>query len=153
MNNFTFGNESDGYYETICGGAGAGPSFNGCHAVHTHMTNTRLTDPEILETRYPVRLEQFEIRKGSGGEGKYHGGDGITRAIRFLEPMTASILSNHRVVPPFGLEGGEDGALGRNTLIKADGEVVGLGHRAEIDMNPGDLFKIETPGGGGYGKK
>mmetsp|Transcript_24643 Transcript_24643/g.34397 ORF Transcript_24643/g.34397 Transcript_24643/m.34397 type:complete len:270 (+) Transcript_24643:1-810(+) len=154
MNNFTFGSETDGYYETICGGTGAGPTFDGCDAIHSHMTNTRLTDPEILETRYPVRLEQFEIRKGSGGSGRYRGGDGIVRSVRFLEPMTASILSNHRVVPPFGLEGGEEGALGRNTLFKAStGEEVQLGHRAELQMEPGDIFRIETPGGGGFGKK
>jgi len=152
MNNFTFGNEKDGYYETICGGTGAGPDFDGCDAVHSHMTNTRLTDPEILETRYPVRLERFEIRHGSGGDGKHKGGDGIIRAVRFLEPMTASILSNHRVVPPFGLEGGEPGAVGRNSLVKASGEEVPLGHRAEVEMKPGDMFVIETPGGGGFGK-
>ncbi|GAB5371188.1 hypothetical protein AAMO2058_001557800 [Amorphochlora amoebiformis] len=153
MNNFTFGTSTDGYYETICGGTGAGPNFDGCDAVHSNMTNTRLTDPEILETRYPVRLEQFEIRSNSGGEGKYRGGNGIVRAIRFLKPMTASILSNHRRVPPYGLQGGGSGKVGKNTLIKANGKVEELSHRAEIEMNSGDVFVIQTPGGGGFGKK
>jgi len=153
MNNFTFGTDTNGYYETICGGTGAGPDFDGCDAVHSHMTNTRLTDPEILETRYNVRLEEFSIRYGSGGEGKYRGGNGITRAVKFLEPMTASILSNHRRVPPFGLKGGKPGAVGINTLIKANGEVVKLGHRAEHKVEPGDVIRIQTPGGGGYGAK
>lgn len=152
MNNFTFGDEgASQYYETICGGTGAGPGFDGCDAVHSHMTNTRLTDPEVLEARYPVRLERFEIRKGTGGAGEYRGGDGIVRAVRFLKPMTASILSNHRRVPPFGLRGGESGAVGVNTLVRADGTETDLGHRAEEKVEAGDMFVIATPGGGGYG--
>jgi len=151
MNNFTFGNSKTGYYETICGGSGAGPDFDGCDAVHTNMTNTRLTDPEVLENRYPVRLETFEIRKGSGGKGTHRGGDGIVREIRFLEPMTASIVSNRRKIAPYGISGGSPGAVGINRLIKNNGEVKELSHRAECKMEPGDIFRIETPGGGGFG--
>eukprot|EP00470_Lotharella_oceanica_P000701 CAMPEP_0170174278 /NCGR_PEP_ID=MMETSP0040_2-20121228/7514_1 /TAXON_ID=641309 /ORGANISM="Lotharella oceanica, Strain CCMP622" /LENGTH=167 /DNA_ID=CAMNT_0010415845 /DNA_START=24 /DNA_END=527 /DNA_ORIENTATION=- len=115
------------------------------------MTNTRLTDPEVLENRYPVRLETFEIRKGSGGKGKHRGGDGIIREIRFLEPMTASIVSNRRKVAPYGISGGSPGAVGVNRLIRKDGKVEELSHRAECKMEPGDIFRIETPGGGGFG--
>ena len=151
MNNFTFGDDSRQYYETIAGGSGAGPGFDGASAVQTHMTNSRLTDPEVLETRFPVLLEEFSIRRGSGGAGRWRGGDGAVRRIRFLEPMTASILSNRRRVPPFGLAGGAPGATGVNRVVRADGRVEELGATAEAALKPGDIFGIETPGGGGYG--
>jgi 5-oxoprolinase (ATP-hydrolysing) len=151
MNNFTFGNARYQYYETICGGAGAGAGFDGADAVHTHMTNSRITDPEVLEWRFPVRLETFAIRRGSGGEGLYKGGDGVVRKIRFLEPMTAGIVSGRRVQPPFGLGGGNPGARGRNLVIRRNGDLEILGSQAETDMAEGDVFLIETPGGGGYG--
>jgi 5-oxoprolinase (ATP-hydrolysing) len=151
MNNFTFGDATRQYYETIAGGSGAGPGFDGASAVQTHMTNSRLTDPEVLETRFPVLLEQFRIRRGSGGEGRWGGGDGVIRRIRFREPMTAAVLSNHRRVPPFGARGGAPGALGRNAVERADGSVEPLGATATVEMRPGDVFVIETPGGGGYG--
>jgi 5-oxoprolinase (ATP-hydrolysing) len=152
MNNFTFGNSAHQYYETIAGGSGAGDGFNGTAAVQTHMTNSRLTDPEVLEWRFPVRVEEFAIRRGSGGAGEWHGGDGVVRRIRFLEPMTASILSNRRRVAPFGLRGGEPGKTGRNYVVRADGAIEELPARASVQMNAGDAFVIETPGGGGYGK-
>jgi 5-oxoprolinase (ATP-hydrolysing) len=152
MNNFTFGDATRQYYETICGGAGAGPDFDGASAVHTHMTNTRLTDPEVLEWRFPVILESFAIRRGSGGAGAHRGGDGVVRRVRFREKMTAAILSGHRRVPPYGLAGGEPGAVGRNRVERADGRVEKLGGTAKLEMNPGDVFVIETPGGGGYGR-
>jgi len=152
MNNFTFGNERHQYYETIAGGSGAGPGFDGTSVVQTHMTNSRLTDPEVLEARFPVRLEGYEIRAGSGGAGRWKGGDGGVRRVRFLEPMTASILSNGRVVPAFGLAGGEAGALGVNRVERADGSVETLGHIGSVQMAPGDAFVIETPGGGGFGE-
>ncbi len=152
MNNFTFGNETYQYYETLAGGSGAGPDFDGADAVHTHMTNSRLTDPEVLEWRFPVLLESFEIRRGSGGAGRHRGGDGIVRRIRFLEKMMAAILSNHRRVAPFGLAGGEPGALGRNWVERADGSRLELSGTAKAEMSPGDVFVIETPGGGGYGR-
>ncbi len=152
MNNFTFGNERYQYYETICGGAGAGPGFAGASAVQTHMTNSRLTDPEVLETRFPVRVESFAIRAGSGGGGRYGGGDGAVRRIRFLEPMTAAILSNRRRVPPQGLCGGGDGAVGENRVEREDGSVERLGATAEVQVLAGDMFVIETPGGGGFGE-
>ncbi len=152
MNNFTFGNERHQYYETVAGGSGAGPGFAGTDVVQTHMTNSRLTDPEILETRFPVRLEGFAIRPGSGGAGKWRGGDGALRKVRFLEPMTAGILANRRRVPPFGLAGGADGALGRNWVERADGSVEIYPATATVEMNAGDCFVIETPGGGGYGE-
>ncbi|MCH4269428.1 MAG: hydantoinase B/oxoprolinase family protein [Brevundimonas sp.] len=153
MNNFTFGDDARQYYETIAGGSGAGPDFDGTAAVQTHMTNSRLTDPEVLETRFPVLLEAFSIRRGSGGEGLHRGGDGAVRRMRFLEPMTAAILSNHRRVPPFGADGGEPGAVGINRVERADGRVEPLGATAEVAMAPGDVFVIETPGGGGFGAK
>jgi 5-oxoprolinase (ATP-hydrolysing) len=151
MNNFTFGNKRYQYYETICGGAGAGDGFDGTDAVHTHMTNSRLTDPEVLEWRFPVLLESFCIRRGSGGRGCHRGGDGVTRRIRFLEPMTAAILSSRRSCPPFGMYGGGDGAAGANRVERADGTRVILSGLARVDMGRGDVFVIETPGGGGYG--
>jgi 5-oxoprolinase (ATP-hydrolysing) len=151
MNNFTFGNETHQYYETISGGSGAGPGFPGTSLVQTHMTNSRLTDPEVLEFRFPVRLDSYEIRRGSGGAGRWQGGDGGVRRVRFLEPMTASILSNGRVVPAFGLAGGAAGALGVNRIERRDGTVETLGHIGSAAMQPGDVFVIETPGGGGYG--
>ncbi|MDR3502155.1 MAG: hydantoinase B/oxoprolinase family protein [Legionella sp.] len=150
-NNFTFGNNNYQYYETICGGAGAGPGFHGASAVHTHMTNTYLTDPEVLEWRFPILLEQFAIRRGSGGKGRYHGGDGIIRCIRFLEGMTANIISSHRRVAPYGVQGGLAGAVGHNWVQRAQGGREALSGCAQVDMLPGDVFIIETPGGGGYG--
>ena len=151
MNNFLFGDAHRQYYETICGGTGAGPGFDGTSAIHSHMTNTRMTDPEVLELRYPVRLERFAIRRGSGGEGKWRGGDGAIRRIRFLEAMTAVIVSSRRNVAPFGLEGGEDGAVGRQWVERADGTHEVLTGTDSAELNPGDVFVIETPGGGGYG--
>ena len=152
MNNFTFGDASRQYYETIAGGAGAGPEFDGASAVQTHMTNSRLTDPEILETRFPVLLERFAIRRGSGGAGAHSGGDGVERHIRFRAPMTASILSNRRRVPPSGLAGGEAAWPGVNRVVRADGREERLGATASTQMAAGDLFIVETPGGGGYGR-
>jgi len=151
MNNFTFGNAAHQYYETISGGSGAGPGFKGTSVVQTHMTNSRLTDPEVLEFRFPVRLDSYEIRAGSGGAGQWQGGDGGVRRVRFLEPMTASILSNGRVVPAFGMAGGQPGALGINRIERADGQREALGHIGSAEMGVGDVFVIETPGGGGYG--
>jgi 5-oxoprolinase (ATP-hydrolysing) len=151
MNNFTFGNAKYQYYETISGGSGAGEGFDGTDVVQTNMTNSRLTDPEILEFRFPVRLESYEIRAGSGGGGRWHGGNGGVRKVRFLEPMTAAILSNNRIYAPFGMAGGEPGARGANTVVRADGQTEQLGHIGKTDMAAGDLFVIETPGGGGYG--
>ncbi len=151
MNNFTFGNSRYQYYETISGGSGAGPTFHGCSVVQTHMTNSRLTDPEVLEFRFPVRLESYAIRKGSGGAGQFTGGNGGVRRVRFLEPMTASILSNGRTVPAFGMSGGAPGAVGSGRVERADGRVEALQHIASVEMNAGDVFVIETPGGGGFG--
>jgi 5-oxoprolinase (ATP-hydrolysing) len=151
MNNFTFGDERRQYYETICGGAGAGPGFDGASAVQTHMTNSRLTDPEVLEWRYPVRVEDFSIRRGSGGRGRWRGGDGVVRRIRFLEPMRAALLSNRRKIAPFGLQGGEPGALGAGRVERADGTVLVLEAAAEVELSSGDQMIIETPGGGGFG--
>jgi 5-oxoprolinase (ATP-hydrolysing) len=151
MNNFTFGNDRYQYYETISGGSGAGNGFDGTDVVQTHMTNSRLTDPEILEWRFPVLLEEFSIRRGSGGTGKWHGGDGSLRRVRFLEPMTAAILSGHRIVPPYGMAGGKPGAVGRNYVIRGDGMRINLKGADKIEMNAGDMFVIETPSGGGYG--
>lgn len=151
MNNFTWGNARHQNYETICGGSGAGPDHDGTSAVHTHMTNTRLTDPEVLEWRFPVVLESFEIRTGSGGTGRHRGGDGTTRRMRFLEDMTAAILANHRRVPPFGLAGGAPGACGRNWVERTDGRVEEFGARHEIAVHAGDVFVLQTPAGGGYG--
>jgi len=151
MNNFTFGDGTLQYYETICGGSGAGADHPGTSAVHTHMTNTRLTDPEILETRFPVLVEEFAIRANSGGAGRFRGGDGVARKIKFRKAMTASILSNRRRVAPFGLAGGEPAKSGRNAILRADGTVEELGGTATAAMQAGDTFVIETPGGGGFG--
>jgi 5-oxoprolinase (ATP-hydrolysing) len=151
MNNFTFGNDRHQYYETICGGSGAGPGFPGTDAVQTHMTNSRLTDPEVLEWRFPVLLRNFSIRQGSGGAGRYRGGNGIVRTIEFREPMTAAILSNHRQVAPFGLQGGQSGQVGENAVIRADGQVEVLPGLATVAVKGGDRIQIATPGGGGYG--
>jgi 5-oxoprolinase (ATP-hydrolysing) len=151
MNNFTFGNDRYQYYETVAGGSGAGPGFEGADVVQTHMTNSRLTDPEVLEWRFPVRLESFEIRRGSGGRGRWRGGDGAVRRVRFLEPMTAAILSGHRKVRPHGMAGGEDGQAGRNFVERAGGAVYELGPFDQTEMAAGDVFVIESPGGGAYG--
>jgi 5-oxoprolinase (ATP-hydrolysing) len=151
MNNITFGNARYQYYETVCGGSGAGPTFDGTSAVHTHMTNSRLTDPEVLEWRFPVLLERFEIREGSGGAGAHRGGDGTRRRIRFLEEMELAILSGHRRVPPYGVAGGEPGAPGANWVERAGGGRDPMTGTDSAVMHPGDVFVLETPGGGGYG--
>jgi 5-oxoprolinase (ATP-hydrolysing) len=153
MNNFTFGNARYQYYETISGGSGAGEGFDGTDVVQTNMTNSRLTDPEILEFRFPVRLESYEIRAGSGGAGRWRGGNGGVRKVRFLEPMTAAILSNNRIFAPFGMAGGQEGAKGRNLVVRVDGSVEELGHIGKVEMRAGDMFVVETPGGGGFGKR
>ena len=150
MNNFTFGNQRYQYYETICGGSGAGADFDGTDAVQTHMTNSRLTDPEVLEWRFPVLLESFEILANSGGNGSHRGGNGVVRRVRFREAMTAGILSGRRVISPCGLNGGEAGKVGRNYVETVEGKVEDLGSTATVEMQPGDVFVIETPGGGGY---
>jgi len=151
MNNLSFGNNNHQYYETIGGGSGAGPGFAGAAAVQTHMTNSRLTDPEVLESRFPVRVECFEIREGSGGAGRYRGGDGARRRLRFLEPMEVMILANRRRIPPYGCAGGSPGTAGRNWLERASGETVALGSCDRVQARAGDMVVIETPGGGGYG--
>jgi 5-oxoprolinase (ATP-hydrolysing) len=151
MNNLLFGNERFGFYETVCGGAGAGPGFRGASAVHTHMTNTRITDPEVLEHRYPVRLERFAVRAGSGGAGQYPGGDGAVRELTFLEPMSLSLLSQHRIEAPYGMAGGEPGERGRQRLVRASGEVEELASVDGREVGPGDRLILETPGGGGWG--
>jgi 5-oxoprolinase (ATP-hydrolysing) len=151
MNSVTFGTASFGYYETVGGGCGAGPGFAGASGVHSHMTNTKITDPEILEHRYPVRLERFALRRGSGGEGRFGGGDGLVREIRFLEPMSLSILSQHRSEGPYGLEGARPGQPGRQRLVRVDGRVEELGAIDGREVNAGDRLVLETPGGGGYG--
>ena len=153
MNNTLFGNKNFGYYETVCGGCGAGEGFNGVSAVHHHMTNTRITDPEILEHRYPVRLEQFCIRKNSGGKGKCNGGDGVIREITFLEPVNLSVLSQRRKSGPFGIKGGEAGQPGNQKIIRKNGEEIQLDSIQNIDLESGDRFIIQTPGGGGCGSK
>ncbi|MYZ10066.1 5-oxoprolinase [Streptomyces sp. SID2999] len=151
MNNVTFGNDDHQYYETIASGSGAGDTFPGADVVQTHMTNSRLTDPEVLEWRLPVRLDDFAVRRGSGGAGRQRGGDGAVRRIRFLEPMTVSALSQHRRVPPYGMAGGAPGALGANRVEHADGTVTDLGASGSAEVAPGDVLVVETPGGGGYG--
>ena len=152
MNNLNFGNTRYQYYETICSGSPAGPGFPGTDAVHTHMTNTRLTDPEILEFRYPVLLEDFHIRKGSGGRGRWSAGDGIIRTIRFLEKMECTILSGHRRVRPFGLAGGEDGQIGENAVRRGNGRVEKLAGCDATTIGAGEAIIIQTPTAGGYGK-
>ncbi len=152
MNNIFYGNDRYQNYDTVCGGTGAGQDHPGASAVHSHMTNTRMTDAEVLELRYPVRLEEFSIRRGSGGAGKYRGGNGVVRKLRFLEPMTATMLSSHRVIRPFGLAGGGPGECGSNYVMRADGDIVRLKGNDEIEMDRGDLLVMETPGGGGFGK-
>ncbi len=152
MNNLTFGNDTYQYYETICGGSGAGPEFDGTDGVHTHMTNSRLTDPEVLEWRFPVLLEDFRLRSGSGGDGLYQGGDGVVRRLRFLASMDLSILSDHRTVPPYGLAGGQPGQTGKNSIIRADGTVEALSGTDSAILHPADCIVIETPGGGGFGR-
>ncbi len=152
MNNFVWGNEQRQNYETICGGSGAGPDFNGCSAIQTHMTNTRMTDPEVLEWRFPVSVEEFSIRRQSGGPGKCHGGDGITRRLRFLEQMTVTVLCGHRRVPPFGVDGGHPGEVGKEWVERKDGETVAVRGIDAVEVYPGDTFVMQTPGGGGYGK-
>ena len=152
MNNFTWGNDRIQNYETICGGSGASAEQDGCSAVHTHMTNSRLTDPEVLEWRFPVRLESFSIRNNSGGDGIHKGGDGVDRRIRFLESMTVNIIAGHRVVPPYGIEGGKPGAVGKNYVIHRDARITELGTKGQIEVVKDDVFVLKTPGGGGYGQ-
>lgn len=151
MNNLTFGDDQYQYYETICSGAPAGPGWSGADAVHTHMTNSRLTDPEILELRYPVVLEDFHIRKGSGGRGRWRAGDGTSRTIRFMRPMDCAVLSGHRRVRPFGVAGGEPGELGENIVRRNDGSQERLGGSAQTRLDAGEAITILTPTGGGYG--
>ncbi|MGH3450487.1 MAG: hydantoinase B/oxoprolinase family protein, partial [Haloechinothrix sp.] len=151
MNNVTFGNERHQYYETLGSGSGAGNGFDGVSVVQTHMTNSRLTDPEVLEWRLPVLVEEYSIRRGSGGDGRWRGGDGGLRRIRFLEPMTVSTLSGHRRVPPYGMAGGSRGSLGVNRVERADGEIVAMAGCDSVEVSPGDVLVVETPGGGGYG--
>jgi 5-oxoprolinase (ATP-hydrolysing) len=151
MNNTTFGDESFGYYETVGGGSGAIEGFDGASGVHTHMTNTRITDPEVIEHRYPVRLHRFAIRRGSGGNGRWRGGDGLIREIEFLAPLEYSILSQHRVSAPYGMAGGSNGAVGRQVVVSADGSRRELAGIAGCEVEAGDRVILETPGGGGYG--
>ncbi len=151
MNNFVWGNERLQNYETICGGSGAGPDFDGCSAIQTHMTNTRSTDPEVLEWRFPVRVEEFSIRRGSGGIGRHCGGEGITRKVTFFEAMTVTLLCGHRRVAPFGVDGGEPGEVGKEWVERADGSVVALKGIDAVDVSPGDTFVMQTPGAGGFG--
>ena len=152
MNNTTFGNERVQYYETIAGGAGAGPGWHGADAVQTHMTNSRLTDPEVLERHFPVIVESFAVRPESGGAGRWHGGNGAIRRLRFTECVEASILSNHRRIAPFGVNGGGCGMTGRNAVERASGTIEELGGTATVSLRPGDCLVIETPGGGGFGR-
>jgi 5-oxoprolinase (ATP-hydrolysing) len=151
MNNFTFGNARYQYYETIAGGSGAGDGFAGTAAVQTHMTNSRMTDPEVIELRFPVRIEEHSIRAGSGGKGRFDGGDGALRRVRFLEPMTAAILSNRRRVAPYGLHGGHSGEAGKTWVERDDGTRQELDYAEEVEVRAGDVFAVSTPSGGGYG--
>jgi 5-oxoprolinase (ATP-hydrolysing) len=153
MNNFLFGNERFGYYETICGGTGAGPGFNGTSAVHQHMTNTRITDPELLELRYPIRLVRFEVRKNSGGKGKWKGGDGVIREFQFLETLEINILSQHRKEKPYGLRKGMPGETGAQKVMRKDGRMELLSGMDSKQVAAGDRLIIETPGGGGFGAR
>jgi 5-oxoprolinase (ATP-hydrolysing) len=151
MNNVTFGDDSFGYYETIGGGAGAGPDFDGASGVHSHMTNTRITDPEVLEARYPVRLLEFSLRRGSGGAGRRRGGDGLVRRYLFTAPLTVTLLTERRELRPYGLKGGEPGSAGRNSVEWRDGRTERLPGKCSLQVEAGDSLRIETPGGGGYG--
>ncbi|MBP9915012.1 MAG: hydantoinase B/oxoprolinase family protein, partial [Thiobacillaceae bacterium] len=151
MNNFSFGDHRHQYYETVCGGTGAGPGFAGASAVHCHMTNSRLTDVEVLEANFPVRVERFAIRRGSGGQGRHGGGDGVVRRILFLAPMDGNLLALRRRVPAFGLEGGGPGLPGRQAIERTDGSTEPLPGIAEFRLDTGDIFVLETPGGGGFG--
>ena len=151
MNNTLFGNASFGYYETICGGCGAGEGFHGASAVHHHMTNTRITDPEIMEHRYPIRLDAFRIRKHTGGAGTWKGGDGVIRKLTFLEPANLSVLTQRRNSGPYGMKGGKPGKPGKQQIIRKDGRVEQLESVQNVNIEPGDAFVMETPGGGGYG--
>jgi 5-oxoprolinase (ATP-hydrolysing) len=150
MNNFLFGGDQFGYYETIAGGSGAGEGYDGAHALHTHMTNTAITDPEIIEQRYPVRLRQFAIRRDSGGAGEWRGGDGVIREFEFIKPLTVSLLTQHRVEAPFGLHGGSPGQTGQQTLLR-DGQSTKLAGCTTFEAQAGDRVILETPGGGGWG--
>ena len=151
-NNITFGDERFGYYETVAGGSGAGPNWHGQSGVHVHMTNTRLTDPEILERRYPVWLREFHLNYGSGGKGLYNGGDGVIRVIQFLKELTLSVLTDRRVIAPYGLHGGQDGHRGQNLLTRySDCVTVNLGGKSAVPIEAGDIFTLKTPGGGGWG--
>jgi 5-oxoprolinase (ATP-hydrolysing) len=152
MNNLLFGDDTFSYYETIGGGCGAGPSFDGASGVHHHMTNTRITDPEVMEYHYPVRLERFALRKGSGGEGAHRGGDGLVREITFLRPLRLSLLTQHRTTAPYGMEGGAPGASGRQRILRKDGAEETLSSIDGTEVEAGDKLIIETPGGGGYGR-
>jgi 5-oxoprolinase (ATP-hydrolysing) len=151
MNNITFGNARYQYYETVASGAGAGPGFSGASVVQTHMTNSRLTDPEVLEARFPVRVDSYRVRRGSGGAGRWRGGDGGERRLRFTEDVTVSVLAGHRRVAPYGMAGGAPGALGRTWVERADGTRVELGSADSVDVQSGDVLVVQTPGGGGYG--
>jgi 5-oxoprolinase (ATP-hydrolysing) len=152
MNNTTFGDESFGYYETVAGGAGAGPTWHGRSGIHTHMTNTRITDPEILERRYPVVLRQFSLNPSTGGAGQFYGGDGVIRELQFRKPLTLTILSERRVHSPYGLQGGAPGSKGKNTVVRRDGSIENVGGKAQVHMATGDTFRLESPGGGGFGE-
>lgn len=153
MNNITFGDETWGYYETVAGGSGAGPGFDGTSGVHTHMTNTRITDPEILELRYPLILNKFCLRTDeSGGAGAYHGGEGVQRELLFRKPLTLSVLTERRTLQPYGLLGGKPAKRGQNLLIKSDGRIIALSGKTAVDVETGDVFSMKTPGGGGYGE-
>jgi 5-oxoprolinase (ATP-hydrolysing) len=151
MNNLTFGDDRLQYYETIAGGAGAGPDFDGCDAVQTHMTNSRLTDPEILESKFPVLVREFSVRRESGGRGLHRGGDGTVRRLEFRAPMSGALLANHRRIAPFGMKGGTAVSTGTGSIRRTSGETEQLGATARFDVAPGDELTIETPGGGGYG--
>ena len=152
MNNFVWGNSEFQNYETIAGGSGAGPSFNGTSGTQVHMTNTLMTDPEVLESRFPVRLEVFSIRGGSGGNGQWRGGDGIHRVLKFLDKVKVTTLCSHRIVPPFGVNGGKPGLVGKDTVIRSDGTRELQPGNTEVDLNHGDSFEMLTPGGGGWGE-
>lgn len=152
MNNTTFGDEGCGYYETICGGSGAGPTWDGRSGVHVHMTNTRITDPEIIERRFPVILRRFHLNPGTGGDGFHKGGDGVVRELLFRKAQVLSVLSERRAFRPYGMNGGEPGSPGLNLLLKADGRIINLGGKASVNIKPGDCYRVQTPGGGGYGE-